>query len=167
VNAFALRAGDDVSAFLGRVFLILHLVCSAFCVVYAVRPASVLALGPLRWLGRDIVGWLGAAFTIAGVLLTVAAQFGMGSSWRIGMSEDDRCALVGGGLYRFSRNPIYVGMMSIMMGIFLIAPHAITLALALGAWITTSAQIRLEEDFLSRLHGAAYQAYCARTRRWF
>jgi protein-S-isoprenylcysteine O-methyltransferase Ste14 len=36
----------------------------------------------------------------------------------------------------------------------------------LAAWIGPSAQVRLEEAFLSGPHGDAYRAYCARTRRW-
>jgi protein-S-isoprenylcysteine O-methyltransferase Ste14 len=109
---------------------------------------------------------MGAVLAIAGTLLAAAAQFGMGRSWRIGVREGEQSALVSGGIYRFSRNPIYVGMMGLVVGIFLIAPNAVTLAFVVVGWIVASAQIRLEESVLSRMHGDAYEAYRARTRRW-
>lgn len=166
VNAFTVRAGDDNYAFLGRVFGVMFAATFIFCFAYAVRPTVAGVLGPLGWLGQDIAGWIGAAFAVVGALLAAAAQFGMGRSWRIGVREGDSSELVNSGLYRLSRNPIYVGMMGVMIGIFLMAPNAVTLVLAVVAWITVSAQIRLEEDFLSRKHGDAYDTYRAQTRRW-
>jgi protein-S-isoprenylcysteine O-methyltransferase Ste14 len=168
VNALAVRSGDDTHAFLGRVFAMLLAAMLVFCAIYALRPGSVAVLGPLRWPGGggNIIGWMGAVLAIAGTLLAAAAQFGMGRSWRIGVREGEQSALVSGGIYRFSRNPIYVGMMGLVVGIFLIAPNAVTLAFVVVGWIVASAQIRLEESVLSRMHGDAYEAYRARTRRW-
>ena len=166
VNAVALRAGDDAHGFMSRMFSVLLSTTVIFCLVYAVRPATHATLGPLAWPGQEIVAWIGAALAIAGTALAVVAQFGMGRSWRIGFREGDESALVSDGLYRFSRNPIYVGMMGAMIGIFLTVPNAVTLTLLIAIWITTSVQIRLEEEFLSRRHGAAYEGYRARTRRW-
>jgi protein-S-isoprenylcysteine O-methyltransferase Ste14 len=169
VDAFAVRSGDDAHAFLGRVFAMLLAATLAFCATYALRPGSVALLGPLRWPSGavgNVIGWMGAVFSIAGAILASAAQFGMGRSWRIGVREDENSALVSGGIYRFSRNPIYAGMMGLAIGNFLIAPNAVTLALLVAGWIVASAQIRLEESFLSRTHGDAYDAYRTRTRRW-
>ncbi len=166
VDAFAVRSGDDAHAFLSRAFALLLAATLVFCATYALRPSSVAMLGPLRWPGGNVIGWMGAVFSIAGAILASAAQFGMGRSWRIGVREDEKSALVNDGIYRFSRNPIYAGMMGLAIGNFLIAPNAVTLALLVAGWIVASAQIRLEESFLSRMHGDAYEAYRARTRRW-
>jgi protein-S-isoprenylcysteine O-methyltransferase Ste14 len=57
-------------------------------------------------------------------------------------------------------------MIGAMIGIFLIVPNAVTLTLLIAIWITTSVQLRLAEEFLSRRHGAAYETYRAQTRRW-
>ena len=166
VNALALRAGDDAHGFTSRMFTVLVTATLIFCLIYAVRPATNAALGPLAWPGQDIVAWIGAALAVGGTVLAVAAQFGMGRSWRIGFRENDESALVSTGLYRLSRNPIYVGMIGAMIGIFLIVPNAVTLALLIATWVATSVQIKLEEEFLSRRHGAAYETYRAQTRRW-
>ena len=75
--------------------------------------------------------------------------------------------LASGGIYAYSRNPMYVGVVITYFG----------LALALGSiWllILTIAMIALlrkfaiepEEAYLSRRFGADYAAYRARVRRW-
>src|SRR5262249_33993826 len=125
IRAMAVRSGDDAHAFLGRTFFGLVAAMLLFCVAYAINPGVTGVLGPLPWLMHDAIAWIGAVLAICGVILAGVAQFGMGKSWRIGMREGDRSELVSEGLYRLSRNPIYVGMMSSLAGIFLIAPNAV------------------------------------------
>lgn len=71
------------------------------------------------------------------------------------------------GLYRFSRNPMYLGLA------LLLAAWTVWLANPLGALVVaafiaaiTRLQIKPEENALSAKFGAAYDAYCARVRRW-
>ncbi|HSZ75684.1 MAG TPA: isoprenylcysteine carboxylmethyltransferase family protein, partial [Rhizomicrobium sp.] len=93
-------------------------------------------------------------------------QLGMGASWRVGIDSEHRTGLVTRGLYRFSRNPIYVGMFMVLLGVFLETPNAVTLALLFTLSVAVSTQVRLEEDYLSQQHGAAYAAYRTSARRW-
>ncbi|WP_244519855.1 MULTISPECIES: isoprenylcysteine carboxylmethyltransferase family protein [unclassified Ensifer] len=90
----------------------------------------------------------------------------MRHSWKIGIPEEQDAPLVTSGLYAFSRNPIYVGMVAAMIGTVLAVPNVVSVALALSAWISISYQIRMEEAHLSRAFGEAYSAYCKRVRRW-
>lgn len=72
------------------------------------------------------------------------------------------------GLYRYSRNPMYVAVTSILVG------WAITFA-SFGLFVYALAvvvafQLRVvfgEEPWLARTHGAAWQQYTRRVRRWF
>ena len=166
VKAIVLPSGDDAHAFVGQVFKVFITLGAVFCVAYAIRPSFTAYLGPLDWLASPIAAWIGLALMAPGALLVVAAQLGMGASWRVGIDHENRTGLVNTGLYRFSRNPIYVGMLMILMGVFLVAPNAVTLTMLAVAAVTVSAQVRLEEEYLSRMHGAAYAAFCVRTRRW-
>jgi protein-S-isoprenylcysteine O-methyltransferase Ste14 len=166
IKAIVLPAGDDAHAFIGRVFKVFITLGAVFCIAYAIRPAFVARLGPLDWLTSPAAAWIGAVLMAPGALLVVAAQLGMGRSWRVGIDLENRTGLVSTGLYRLSRNPIYVGMFMIVTGIFLVAPNAVTLAMLAVVTVTVSIQVRLEEEYLSRMHGAAYAAYRARTRRW-
>ena len=147
-------------------FALLLIAVSTFVIAFAIDRSITHKLGPIHVLEQAALAWCGAVLGAAGALLAAVAQFGMGRSWRIGVPRNETNPLVTGGLYRLSRNPIYLGMVIALMGNFLVAPNAATLALLATGWIVMSAQIRVEEAFLSRAHGAAFDAYCATTRRW-
>lgn len=76
-------------------------------------------------------------------------------------------AVVQDGIYRFTRNPMYVGMALLLTAwvAWLGAPLGL-LALALFAAYITRFQILPEERALLAKFGADYAAYCARVRRW-
>jgi protein-S-isoprenylcysteine O-methyltransferase Ste14 len=76
-------------------------------------------------------------------------------------------ALVTSGPYRLTRNPMYLGLSSMLLGIavllgsltpFLVPP-------AFG-WIITRRFIEMEEMKMSRIFGEEYDAYRGRVRRW-
>jgi protein-S-isoprenylcysteine O-methyltransferase Ste14 len=76
-------------------------------------------------------------------------------------------ALVTHGLYRISRNPMYVGSVLLLLGwaVYLSAllPFA---GIAVFVAYITRFQIRPEERVLAALFGEAYANYAARVRRW-
>lgn len=75
-------------------------------------------------------------------------------------------ALATQGLYRYSRNPMYLGMLLGLLGLALLLGDALSWAGPVAfAWLTTR-QIRNEEAALERIFGAEYRAYKARVRRW-
>src|SRR5438045_3775532 len=63
-----------------------------------------------RVLHGSWLGFVGAALAVSGIVATTWAQLAMGASWRIGVDETERTALVTGGPYRQVRNPIYTAM---------------------------------------------------------
>jgi protein-S-isoprenylcysteine O-methyltransferase Ste14 len=70
------------------------------------------------------------------------------------------------GVFGLSRNPILLGMMLTLLGLFLVLPNAVTLlVLGLGV-VLIQIQVRLEEEFLSNTHGAEYAQYRRGVRRW-
>ncbi len=75
--------------------------------------------------------------------------------------------LVRQGAYRFSRNPMYVGLLAILAGLGLacqsawMALSALPMALYLGLHV-----IPREEAYLARRFGADYEAYRRAVRRW-
>lgn len=90
----------------------------------------------------------------------------MGESWRIGIDEERRAPLVRKGVFGLSRNPIFLGMISTLLGLFLVIPTAVTLlVLGLGV-VLIQIQVRLEEEFLSGAHGRDYEEYRSDVRRW-
>ena len=75
--------------------------------------------------------------------------------------------LVTSGLYRYSRNPMYVGVLLILAG-WAVGFRSWPLALyAAGVAVAVHLRVILhEEPFLARAHGDAWTAYRARVRRW-
>jgi protein-S-isoprenylcysteine O-methyltransferase Ste14 len=76
-------------------------------------------------------------------------------------------SLVTSGVYRFTRNPMYLGMLLMLLAwaAFLFKPLAL-LFVAIFALYINRFQIKPEEQVLSSLFGAEYIAYKARVRRW-
>ena len=60
---------------------------------------------------------LGATLVVIGSVTVVIAQVQMGRAWRVGVREGDAPVFVRHGLFRFSRNPIFAGMMLVGLGV--------------------------------------------------
>ena len=74
--------------------------------------------------------------------------------------------LVSGGLYRFSRNPTFVGQAALLAGVAMAVPSVPTiLAPILFLW-SASTQVRSEEAALRAAIGPDYDHYTASVPRW-
>lgn len=75
--------------------------------------------------------------------------------------------LVTGGIYRFTRNPMYLGLLLWLsaFGIWLASPSALLLCIVFILYMNRF-QIAPEERALEGLFGDAYRSYKARVRRW-
>jgi protein-S-isoprenylcysteine O-methyltransferase Ste14 len=99
-------------------------------------------------------------------MVAFAAQMSMGSSWRVGVVGGETGDLVSGGLYRFSRNPTFVGQAALLAGVTLAVPSVPTvLAPLLFLWSATT-QVRSEEAALRMAIGPDYDRYTASVPRW-
>ena len=76
-------------------------------------------------------------------------------------------ALVTTGIYRLTRNPMYLGMATVTLGLALAFGGWASLAgLALAVIAIDRAVIAKEEPYLERRFGEDYRAFKARVRRW-
>jgi len=77
-------------------------------------------------------------------------------------------ALVTDGIYSWTRNPMYLGLSLILVGIGLATGSAwFLVALPIAVFAVTKLAIEPEEVYLANKFGAAYEAYKSRVRRWF
>lgn len=76
-------------------------------------------------------------------------------------------ALVRTGPYRFTRNPMYLGMTTVHIGAAL-AMNAgwPLLLLPLAIYLMVKLVIRVEEEYLGQVYGAEYESFKQRVRRW-
>jgi len=76
--------------------------------------------------------------------------------------------LVAEGIYRFTRNPIYIGYISAIVGEFLIFGHFLLLLYALGAiFFVHFYVVCVEEPSLKKRFGEQYVIYMKTVPRWF
>jgi protein-S-isoprenylcysteine O-methyltransferase Ste14 len=125
-------------------------------------------LAPLEpWPGRAARLAVGLPLLAAGLGIPIAAGYRFN---RAGTPVDPTAqatALVTGGVYRFTRNPMYLGATLLGVGLGLVGgwPWVSLAALAMPPLLTALA-IRREERWLEARFGDEYCAYCARVRRW-
>lgn len=166
VNPVTFRGADTAHDYIGRLFKIVMICLTAVILIYTFAPQYYPFLLPVSRLENKTVQLIGAGLLLLSLGWTVLAQIQMGNSWRIGIDEEKQTALVQTGLFRFSRNPIFLGMIVTLSGFFLAMPNALTLLfLALG-FVLIQIQVRLEEEFMTGTRGAEYAAYLASVRRW-
>ena len=124
-------------------------------------------LSPLRFLpdvAATPLGPVAVAASFGWFLWAVVTMRRAGGS--IPTSEPTE-AIVRQGPYRWSRNPIYLSMVALQVGVGIWANSMWFLGLAsLSAWLLWWGVIPREERYLKGKFGQAYLAYKAHVRRW-
>jgi protein-S-isoprenylcysteine O-methyltransferase Ste14 len=110
---------------------------------------------------------VGLAVALAGFAATLAAQTGMGASWRIGVDPAERTELVTTGVFDHVRNPIFTAMVTAQAGVVLMVPTWVSVAALVALVAAVQLQVRsVEEPYLLAVHGPEYADYAARTGRF-
>jgi protein-S-isoprenylcysteine O-methyltransferase Ste14 len=130
----------------------------------AVAVAPALPMG--EWPARP---WnlVGLAPLALGLALALAAERQFVRARTPVRPFNEPVALVTGGLFGWSRNPMYLGLIVALVGaaLLLSSPLALLAAPAYGWWVQRRFIVR-EERLLEQRFGDAYRAYCLRVRRW-
>lgn len=110
---------------------------------------------------------LGVLLSAAGVAVFIASVATMRDSWRAGVSPMDKTELVTCGIYRFSRNPAFLGFDLVYAGLLMMFFNWPLLIVSLLAGLMLHLQIvNVEEDFLIESFGDDYLAYRRQVRRY-
>lgn len=110
---------------------------------------------------------LGIVLVICGVLLALSCvgMFLVGRTTIIPHASASK--LMTGGPYRWTRNPMYVSLVLVYLGVVgVLAQTWPLLLLPLPVAIVNAIVIPFEEARLREVFGGAFQEYCARVRRW-
>ena len=166
VNPVVFKSPDNAHDFIGQIFKLLFALIVVSVFIHSFLPNVYRYLGPILWLQHPWLRLTGIGLLILALLWTVVAQAQMGESWRIGIDHEHQTALVRAGVFRFSRNPIFLGMKITLVGLFLVIPNALTVLTLLMGVVLIQIQVRLEEQFLVKTHGEEYCQYRRQVRRW-
>lgn len=109
-----------------------------------------------------VIALMGAAFDFSGLL-----AFFRGKTTVNPLKPERASALVTGGVYRFTRNPMYVGMLLFLLawGVYLDCLPAF-IGPVLFVLYMNRFQIGPEERILRDKFGAPFEAYMGEVRRW-
>lgn len=133
---------------------------------YAIVPAQLLSIA-LNWSALpDNARLTGFGVGLVGDGVFLAAVLCMRDSWRAGIPDRDKTALVTGGIYAFSRNPAFLGFDLMYAGVLLMYLNPLTAALTAFAVVMLHLQILQEERYMAGAFGEEYLRYKGRVMRY-
>lgn len=124
-------------------------------------------LAPPAAFAHPVLSGAGIAVMTGALVLVLAAQLSMGTSWRIGVDTTEHTELVTTGIFAVARNPVFSAMAIMLAGMVAAVPTVLSLAAFIALVAAVQIQVRaIEEPYLVRTHPAHYPAYTARTGRF-
>ncbi|HEX7070293.1 MAG TPA: isoprenylcysteine carboxylmethyltransferase family protein [Rhodothermales bacterium] len=118
--------------------------------------------------GAGAAGIVGLLLAATGTFILLSAIVEFARRGRGTLSPvDPPSRLVIVGPYRWVRNPMYAGVLFVLVGELMIASSIALLVYATGFFVVTNTFIaRFEEPYLRRTFGEQYETYLANVRRW-
>jgi len=125
-------------------------------------------LVPLRFLPAGLpAGWLGVIVFVLALALFAWAIVTITRAGSNVPGNRPTTVIVDSGPYRFTRNPIYLGMFLGLIGLAIAFDNPwLLMMLAVFAPIIRYGVVAREETYLERKFGDVYRGYRARVRRW-
>lgn len=166
INPMTFDGSDDAHDFQGKLFKIILLIEFLMIGIYCFGGEWYTYLLPIWYLENEnlkIFGWILLHISLIWIFI---AQLQMKESWRIGIDKKNKTELVTHGLFQFSRNPIFLGIIIADIGFLFVIPNAISFLILALSFVAIQTHIRLEESFLKKSFGRAYWEYCERVGRW-
>ena len=139
---------------------------------FAVTLGAVTLLGwlvplPLPTGLQSATTWAGAVLAAIGAALGLSAILAFRRAGTNVEPHKPALAIVRGGVYRLTRNPMYLGLVSLTLGIGLWFANLWALPGAAALWLALDrGVVAREEVYLEAKFGDAYRALLSETRRW-
>ena len=136
--------------------------------IMAIWAAMVLHAWGLRLSFVEVpklLKWTSLFLWVSGFGLLFIGRFGLGDSFRIG-SAKEATRLKTGGLFRFSRNPMYLGVYATLVASALYTLNPILFLVGAYVIVVHHRIVLAEEEHLRGTFGQEYVEYCDRVRRY-
>jgi protein-S-isoprenylcysteine O-methyltransferase Ste14 len=164
-NPLVLPNDDSPYGLIGRYFKLTLIAMFIYVLLFAFFPTWYYIFLPITAIDSLATIYIGLSILLASLLWIIVAQGHMKNSWRVGIDINTKTELITTGLFRISRNPIYLGMIMSFLGLFLTTPNAVTGFFLVLGYVLIQVQIRLEEEFLINEHGQQFIDYKRKVRR--
>lgn len=151
----------EKSSYTIKIEKLLHL---ATILVIPVEIISIL-YDSVSW-NQELLTRVGLALVGLGLVIFCIAMWQMRDNWRAGIPTSDATQLVVTGIYRWSRNPAFLGFDFTYLGILIAFYNPILAIITLWVIIMMHLQILEEERFLRDVFKQEYQIYCQTTGRY-
>ena len=166
INAYVFNNTDSLQDYIRKVLTLINFLVF-FIVLVNLFPLVYQYFIPVKWLETPIVKYIGFILIHLALLWIIIAQVQMSNSWRVGIDPSKKTELKTKGLFSVSRNPVFLGMIITLTGLFLILPNAITLLVLVSSIWIFQIQVLLEEEYLAKTQGKTYLNHCQKVGRWF
>lgn len=120
-------------------------------------------LSPIK--GSGLLKWVALCLWVSGFTLLFIGRFGLGDAFRIG-SPKESTRLKVNGLFKFSRNPMYVGVYETILASVLYTLNPIIFFIGIFVIAVHHRIVLAEEQHLRKVFGEEYVDYCSRVRRY-
>jgi protein-S-isoprenylcysteine O-methyltransferase Ste14 len=164
-NPLVLPKDDSAYGLIGFYFKLTIIFVFIYVLLFALVPTVYNKFLPIKQLDTLTIKYIGLGLLAFALIWTIIAQGHMKNSWRIGIDKETKTELITTGLFQFSRNPIFFGMIVSLAGLFLTTPNSLTGLFLILSYLLIQIQIRLEEEFLTNQHGQKYLDYKQNIRR--
>ena len=167
INPITNMEKKGIEGFVEKVFQVCFVLVSIIVLNFVfIEVNYVYYLVPFTYLELSWLGNIGIILSSTALIFAIIAQLQMGNSWRLGLNKQEKTTLVKSNLFRYTRNPIYLGLLISYIGFFLMMPNAFSLVFLVTSYVALEIKIRLEEQYLIDKHGQSYLSYHAKVRRW-
>jgi len=112
-----------------------------------------------------LLQWVSLCLWALGFALLFIGRFGLGKSFRMGIARE-KCGLTVDGLYRYSRNPMYLGIYATILASTLNTLNPLVFLVALFVAFVHHKIVLVEEEHLMKTYGQDFVDYCRRVRRY-
>ena len=122
---------------------------------------------PLKQLFVPPITYLGVVTIAIGILMVLFCAYLFHKNNTTIKPFQESSYLVREGVFNYSRNPIYLGMIAILIGLWaFLGSLTPVLIVPVFAWLIQEMFIKQEEQMLDDKFGEEYRAYKATVRRW-
>jgi protein-S-isoprenylcysteine O-methyltransferase Ste14 len=145
------------------------IVIAIACLLQWLQPLQIIAdIAFIEDIDPDWLSLLGLAVALAGLSLSVSGCHALKSRGGVVNPLPLPKTLVTDGVFRWTRNPGYLGILIALFGVALIFAFDWLLILIVPTWVMLNvAVVRHEEPYLQQKFGEAYQEYRKRVPRYF